>query len=198
MRTRGYFKDPVNEGKPRFKARHRTVPAFTIPDAVRMDADRLRVPKVGWLRTAGSNPYADCKPLTVRVRMEGTERYPKWYAHVCYAVSAEQVKQPAEDGALGLDRNVGQATDSDGTVYAMPDTDRLDARIARKQRDLSRKHGGRRTRGRSRTGAGASTGNSPSCTANGRANATTPPTRSAASWPTPHTPLCLRIWTQRP
>ncbi|MDE0671294.1 MAG: transposase, partial [Caldilineaceae bacterium] len=107
-----YKADPAHEGKPRFKGRHFTVPAFTIPEAVRMDGDRLYVPKVGWLRLAGSNPYADCRPLTVRVRMEGTEQHPKWYAYVCYEVPAEQVKQPAPDGALGLDRNVGQATDS--------------------------------------------------------------------------------------
>ncbi|MXZ43013.1 MAG: transposase, partial [Caldilineaceae bacterium SB0666_bin_21] len=136
-----FLADPVNEGKPRFKARHCTVPAFTIPEAVRMDGDRLHVPRVGWLRLAGSNPYAGCRPLTVRVRMEGTEQHPKWYAYVCYEVPAEQVKQPAADGALGLDRNVGQATDSEGTVYAMPDTDKLDARIVRKQRELSRKQG---------------------------------------------------------
>ena len=136
-----YKADPANAGKPRFKARHFTVPAFTIPEAVRMDGDRLHVPKIGWLQLAGSNPYADCRPLTVRVRMEGTEQNPKWYAHVCYEVPAEQVRQPAADGALGLDRNVGQATDSEGTVYAMPDTDKLDARIARKQRELSRKQG---------------------------------------------------------
>ncbi len=136
-----YFKDPQTEGMPRFKARHFTVPAFTIPDAVKLDGDRLRVPKVGWLRLAGSNPYAGCQPLTVRVRMEGTEQHPKWYAHVCYEVPAAQVKQPAPDGALGLDRNVGQATDSEGTVYALPDTDQLDANIKRKQRALSRKQG---------------------------------------------------------
>ena len=136
-----YLKDPQTEGKPRFKARHRTVPAFTIPEAVKLDGDRLRVPKVGWLRLAGSNPYAGCQPLTVRVRMEGTEQNPKWYAYVCYEVPAEHVKQPAPDGALGLDRNVGQATDSEGTVYALPDTDQLDANIKRKQRELSRKRG---------------------------------------------------------
>ena len=136
-----YLKDPQTEGKPRFKARHRTVPAFTIPEAVKLDGDRLRVPKVGWLRLAGSNQYVDCQPLTVRVRMEGTEQHPKWYAYVCYDVPAEHVKQPAPDGALGLDRNVGQATDSEGTVYAMPDTDQLDANIQRKQRELSRKQG---------------------------------------------------------
>ncbi|MXZ23773.1 MAG: helix-turn-helix domain-containing protein, partial [Caldilineaceae bacterium SB0665_bin_21] len=48
-----FFADSENEGKPRFKARHRTVPAFTIPEAVKMDGDRLHVPKVGWLRLAG-------------------------------------------------------------------------------------------------------------------------------------------------
>ena len=42
-----YKADPANEGKPRFKARHYTVPAFTMPEAVRMDEDRLYVPKVG-------------------------------------------------------------------------------------------------------------------------------------------------------
>ena len=136
-----YLKDPQTEGKPRFKARHFTVPAFTIPEAVKMDGDRLYVPKVGWLRLAGSNPYAGCQPLTVRVRREDTEQNPKWYAYVCYDVPAEHVKQPAPDGALGLDRNVGQATDSEGTVYALPDTDPLDANIKRKQRELSRKRG---------------------------------------------------------
>ncbi len=64
--------DPVNAGKPR----HFTVPVFTIPEAVRMDGDHLHVSKVGWLQLAGSNPYTDGKPLTVRVRMEGTEQRP--------------------------------------------------------------------------------------------------------------------------
>ena len=90
-----YLKEPQTEGQPRFKARHRTVPAFTIPEATRMDGDRLHVPKVGWLRLAGSNPYADCQPPTVRVRREGTEQNPKWYAYVCYAVPAKQVRQGA-------------------------------------------------------------------------------------------------------
>ncbi len=77
-----YLKDSQTEGKPRFKARHRTVLAFTIPETVKLDGDRLYVPKVGWLRLAGSNPYAGCQPLIVRVRMEGTEQNPKWYAYV--------------------------------------------------------------------------------------------------------------------
>lgn len=71
------FADPANEGRPRFKAKHFTVPGFTIPSDVQIRDGRLYVPKVGWLRLAGSDPYAGCRPLTVRVRMEGTESHPK-------------------------------------------------------------------------------------------------------------------------
>ena len=108
-----------------------------------------------WAR--GSRHCATTRPLTVRVRMEGPEPHPQWYAHVCYAVPAAQARQPAADGALGLDRNVGQATDSEDTVYALPDTNRLDARIARKQRELRgpqdrrpQSHRGRRVNGQLR------------------------------------------------
>ena len=73
--------------------------------------------------------------------MEGTEPYPQWQAHVGHEVPADPVKQPARDGAIGLDRNVGQATDRDGTVYALPDTERLDAQCPRLVGDLGRQQG---------------------------------------------------------
>ncbi|MCE2468599.1 MAG: hypothetical protein J4G06_11385 [Caldilineaceae bacterium] len=98
---------------------------------------RLRVPKVGWLRLADSDLYAGCRPLTVRIRLEGTESHPKWYAYVCCEVPAEQ------------------ATDSDGTVYPMPDADKLDAQIAYKQRELNRKQDwGPKDRGKRRSNRG--------------------------------------------
>ena len=120
---------------PRFKARHRSEPAFTIPDNVQMRDGRLRVPKIGWLRLGPLRLYADCQPRTVRVRCEAHGGQPKWYAYICYAVPVDHpdIVPPAADGALGLDRNVGQATDSDGTVYEMPNTDQMDANIARKK-----------------------------------------------------------------
>ncbi len=58
------------------------------------------------------------------------------------AVSATQVRQGAPTGALGLDHNVGQATDSTGTVYQMTDTMRLAAKSRCKQRHVARKHRG--------------------------------------------------------
>ena len=70
----------------------------------------------------------------VRVLKEGTQRHPKWHAHVFHAVSVACVPPPAATGVLGVDRDVEQATDSDGHVYALPDTSGLDANIRCKQR----------------------------------------------------------------
>ena len=142
---------------PRFKSRFRGEPSFGLPDGVSIRDGRLRVPKVGLLRMGPLRLYADCKPLTVRVRREAHGAHPKWYAYICFEVPADHadVVQPAQDGALGLDRNVGQATDSDGKVHDMPDTDRTDAQIKRLQRELSRKQGwGPRSRGKRKSNRG--------------------------------------------
>ncbi len=135
---------------PRFKARHRTVPGFTIPDDVKIRDGRLRVPRIGWLRLGPLRLYADCRPRTVRVRREGTEPKAKWYAYIVYAVPVDHpdILQPAAAGALGLDRNVGQATDSTGAVHAFPDTTVEDAQGKRYQRRMARQRkGSHRRRG---------------------------------------------------
>ena len=46
----------------------------------------------------------------MRLIREGTEDRTKWYAIVSYHVTPDRLKQPAWTGALGVDRNVGQAT----------------------------------------------------------------------------------------
>ncbi len=138
-------------GPPRFKARHRTIDGFTIPDRVSLSATHLRVPRIGWLRVKGSHLYADCQPLQVRVRKEGTSGSPRWYVYVVYAVPVDQVRQGADRDTVGLDRNVGQVMTSDGVMYRMTDTTRLDTRLKRKQRHLVRK---RRGSGRRRRIAG--------------------------------------------
>ncbi len=126
-------------GHPQFKARHRTVDGFTIADQVALSATHLRVPRIGWLRVKGHNRYADCQPVQARIRKEGTATQPRWYAYVVCAVPADQACQGADRGTVGLDRNVGQVTDSDGVMHRMTDTSRLEAKIKRKQRHLARK-----------------------------------------------------------
>ncbi len=100
------------------------------------------MPRIDYLQLKGSNPYAGHQPLQARIRKEGTVARPRWYAYVVYAVPADQMRQGAQEGSLGLDRNVGQVTDSDGTVHRRADMSRLDARLKRHQRCLARKQKG--------------------------------------------------------
>ena len=130
--------DGKPKGFPKYKAKFDRDDGFTIPDGVRMDGDRLHIPKVGWVRLEGSGLYRGCKAKQVRIRKEGTEEHPKWYAYVFHEVPVDRLKQPAWTGAVGVDRNVGQATDSEGEVYEVPDDPKLDANIKRKQRQADK------------------------------------------------------------
>ncbi len=127
---------------PTFKRKQARQDGFTIPDKVQVRDNHLRVPRVGWLRLKGSNLYAQGQPVQARVRQEGTRARPKWYAYLTYAVPADSVRTGAAAGMLGLDRNVGQVTDSDGAVYHMTDQRRLEAKVVRKQRLRARKQRG--------------------------------------------------------
>ena len=127
---------------PRFQSRHRRQDGFTIPEQVQVRAQHLRVPRRGWLRLQGSNPYAHGEARQARVRQEGTRARPQWYVYLTYAVPADSVCAGAATGVLGLDRNVGQVTDSEGTVYRMTELRRLEAKVARKQRQRARRIGG--------------------------------------------------------
>ncbi len=128
-------------GYPKWKSRYQT-PSFTIPDNVRVRDCRLAVPKVGWLslRRRGGNPYPEGKPVQAVVRREGK----RWYATVCYAVA--EPPQEHNGHAIGVDRNVGQVADSDGEIHRMPDVSRLEAKLRRHKRALSRKSKGSRRR----------------------------------------------------
>ena len=93
-------------------------------------------------RLKGSNLYAHGQPVQARIRQEGTRARPKWYVYLTYAVPADSVRSGAATGVLGLDRNVGQVTDSAGTRHPMTDLGRLDSKLARKQRLQARKRQG--------------------------------------------------------
>ncbi len=142
--------DRPDHGRPQYKARHYTKPAFTIPSHVRIQDGRLYIPKMGWTRLGPIHRYADGQPLTVRVKQESEGKQPKWYAYIVFEVPVDHpdVCQPAETGAVGVDRNVGQATDSTGEVHALPDTTVEDAKIKRYQRRMARQQkGSNRRRG---------------------------------------------------
>ena len=133
------FKDG---GFPRFKSR-RGDDSVTIPEGVRIDGDKLYIPKLGWyrLRRRGGNPYEGTKPVRAVIRRE----LGKWYAIVCYAVPDTRTgpESPLFNGhVIGLDMNVRQVTTSEGEIVRLPVLSRLEARKRRYQRMMARRKPG--------------------------------------------------------
>ena len=132
-------------GFPRFKGRSR-FDSISVVSGVKARDGRLRVPGFGPLaiRRKGGNPYPGGKPVSAVLKRVGG----RWHAIVCLSV---EVEEPADNGrAVGLDRNGGQVADSDGGIFQMPDTARLEARSRRLQRKLSRQRKASRRRERTK------------------------------------------------
>ena len=109
-----HFSRRIREGKkgkpagfPRFKAKGRSRESFTIPQAVKIQAKRLWVSKVGWVRmnrkaasrTRGADPWDGGKAKVAMVYRE----LDKWYVSVLW-----EVPNPSwhwHGGVCGIDRN---------------------------------------------------------------------------------------------
>ena len=74
--------------------------------------------------------------MQARIRREGN----RWYAVIAYRVNQEHTVHNGH--AIGVDRNVRQVADSDGETHRMPGLERLNARVRRHQRALSRRKKG--------------------------------------------------------
>ena len=131
-------------GPPRFKRRGRD--SLTLPENLRIRDGKLWFPKIGWmqLRRRGGNPHPDAEPVRAVVKQVGG----KWYATVCYRVAA--VERPDDGTAVGIDMNAGQVATSDGEIHRASDTNRLEARKRRYQREMARQKRGSRRRERIR------------------------------------------------
>ena len=132
-------------GFPKFKAR-RGDDSFTIPQDVKIRNGKLWVPKLGWfvLRRSGGNPHEGCKAVQAVVkRVLG-----RWYCTVCYEVP--DTVRPHNGIAVGLDSNCGQVAASDGRVFRLPNTARLEARKRRYQRMMAQRIKGSNRRAKAR------------------------------------------------
>ncbi len=126
-------------GLPRFHARYVHHESFPLVSGLfRIRGRHLHIAKIGEVLLLGHNPYPDAKPVSGTVKRECGN----WYAYIVYKVEQKEVKR--EYNSVGIDRNVGQITCSDGIVYRMPDTTRLEARRRRYQRMMARRKCGSR------------------------------------------------------
>ena len=123
-------------GLPRFHAKYARPDSFPLcTGAFRMRGRYLHIARIGEVLLLGHNPYADGVPKSGTVKRECG----KWYAYITYEVEQTEALRPVRE--VGIDRNVGQVTLSDGTMYRMPDTARHERRVRRYQRMMARRQG---------------------------------------------------------
>ena len=128
-------------GLPRFHAKYVRPDSFPlVVGTFRLKGRYLHIAKIGEVLLLGHNPYPDSKPVSGTVKRECG----KWYAYITYEVEQAEALKPERE--VGIDRNVGQVTLSDGTVYRMPDTARHERRVRRYQRMMVRRQGPNRKR----------------------------------------------------
>jgi putative transposase len=135
---------------PRFKSRKRDAQRFRIPQRVRLDGDRIYVPKVGWVRARVSRePIGELKSATFKREPSGT-----WFVSlVCeFQMSRAPLALTRGDKIVGIDLGIEEfAVLSNGTRCESPRYARRASRqLRRAHRALSRKQRGSRKRERAR------------------------------------------------
>lgn len=132
---RNFFRAPGKAGFPRFKSKRRCQSYRTNKAAV-LDSRHVKLPKLGIVRARVSRmPGGRILPATVRQAPSG-----KYFVSLCCADVPQADPAPA-GAAVGVDVGIESLmTLSDGTKVANPRaTRRLERKLAREQRRLSRK-----------------------------------------------------------
>ena len=129
-------------GLPKFHGRYTHAPSIPLGTGMfKVQGDYLHIQKIGQCKLTGNNPYPE------GIFKSGTVKYEcgKWYAYIVYEVQITAL--PASIQPVGIDRNVGQITLSDGQRYYTPDISTLEARKRRYQRMMARRQCGSRKQG---------------------------------------------------
>ncbi len=126
-----FFK--AGAGHPDWKRKFKDTPRFTVPDKIK--GKKIYIPKIGWVRLTGENPYANCTPKQATFKYEAGN----WYVSILYEVPDPRPDRPASPvNPVGIDRNVGQVALSTGDMYELPKLLKPDAKLRRLQRKLSK------------------------------------------------------------
>jgi len=136
-------------GFPKFKSRKRGIGSFRLTGAIRVRTDRIRLPRIGWLRLKerGYIP-TDAHILSATV----TEKAGRWFVSV--QVREDIDVTPATGEAIGVDLGVkDMAVVSDGRRFENPKALRKAQRkLVRLQRELARRKRGGQNRKKTKAG----------------------------------------------
>lgn len=128
-------------GFPRFKSKKRSKLSFHLePDAVAVDGNRVRIPKVGWIRMHQIIRFAGKLVGTVCISCTAG----RWYASFSVETEVADPIEKQEREAVGVDVGIKHlAVLSDGKMFDNPKSFyRLESLLARAQRQMARKQKG--------------------------------------------------------
>ncbi len=115
-------------GRPVWKRKFKDTPKFTVPGNIRIKGKKIYIPKLGWVKTTGKNPYAGYNPKQATFKYEAGNGY----VSLLYEVPDPRPARPAKPiNAVGIDRHVGQVALSTGVMYELPPQLLLDAKLRR-------------------------------------------------------------------
>ncbi len=122
-------------GRPVWKRKFKDTPRFTVPGNIKIKGKKIYIPKLGWAKLTGKNPYAGYKPKQATFKYEAGN----WYVAILYEVPEQRPDRPdIPVNPVGIDRNVGQVALSTGDMYALPSLLLLDAKLRRLHKKLAR------------------------------------------------------------
>jgi len=134
------------KGFPTFKHKSLFQDSFSCPQKWRLGKGFVFIPKIGEVKWVKHRPMKG-RPKSITISQDGT----KWYCSVLceYEVKEQELKT---DSIVGIDMGLKEfATLSDGTVVNNPrHLKQYEKKLAKEQRELSRKEKGSRNRNRQR------------------------------------------------
>ena len=129
-------------GLPKFKGQYDYIPSFPLAKGLfKLTGNSLRIQRIGQVSLVGNNPYPESRPMSGIVKYECGH----WYAYIVHEVKVTASPAPIKE--VGIDRNVGQITCSDGEVYRLPQNERMEARKRRYERIMAQRQAGNRKQG---------------------------------------------------
>lgn len=122
---------------PKFKKRG-VHDAFKVSSGLfSVDEERLRLPKIGWVRMHELYRFPHSRPISVTV----SRKADRWYASITAEVETESQSTP--ERIIGIDVGVNEYVTSDDVRYAVPRAYRAaERKLRRAQQALSRKQKG--------------------------------------------------------
>jgi putative transposase len=135
---------------PKFKKKHCAQQSFRIPQRVKLENDRVYIPKIGWVKVRQSQAVdLPLKSATFKRDTTG-----KWYVTLVAEFDLPDLPKPSiePETAIGIDVGFDRfATGSDGGIVENPRFFRkAERKIKRAQRELSRKQKGSANRAKAR------------------------------------------------